>query len=56
MVSNTMKKALVLLVGAVIYLFFLQTGHDVARRELTHVENLYTSASARAAAIASSNR
>lgn len=53
---SIMKKALVLVIAAMIYLYFVQVGHDVATRELIHVENLYTSSSAQAAAIASSNR
>ena len=51
-----MKKAVVLVIGAVVYLWFVQVGKDVAMRELNHVENLYTTAGAQASAIASSNR
>ena len=54
--NPVMKKASALIVGVMLYVYFVQTGHDVATRELIHVQNLYTTAGADAAAIASSNR
>jgi hypothetical protein len=51
-----MKKALVLLAGATIYVLFLHWERDVALSQLSHVQNLYTSANVEALAISSSNR
>ena len=51
-----MKKALVLLIGASAYLWFLHWERDIALQQLSRVQNLYTSADAQAEAILSSNR
>jgi len=51
-----MKKVVVLIIGAVIYVYFLQVGEDAANGALAQTQYLYTSANAQAAAIASSNR
>lgn len=51
-----MKKALVLIIGVGIYVWFLQLGQAVAERELNHVQNLYTDSQAHAEALVSSNR
>ena len=51
-----MKKASALIAGVMLYVYFVHIGHDVAMRELAHIENLYTAAGADAAVIASSNR
>ena len=51
-----MKKASALIIGVMLYVYFVHLGNDVAMRELTHVGDLYTAAGADAAAIASSNR
>jgi hypothetical protein len=51
-----MKKVVVLIIGALIYIYFLQIGQDAAQAGLVQTQYLYTSAQAQAAAISSSDR
>ncbi len=51
-----MKKVVVLIIGALIYVYFLQVGQDAAMSAVTETQYLYTSTEAQAAAISSSNR
>jgi hypothetical protein len=55
-VADTMKKAFVLILGLLVYVAFLDTGKRVADREMLHLQYLYTSAGAQAAAISSASR
>ena len=52
----TMFKAIILVIGVSIYMYFLQYGQEVANRELRHVESLYTDALAPDALQLSSTR
>ncbi|HVQ44947.1 MAG TPA: hypothetical protein VMT30_08405 [Candidatus Saccharimonadia bacterium] len=51
-----MKKAVVLIIGVLVYLWFLQAAQDVAASQLTELQYLYTSSGAQAAAISNPNR
>ncbi len=44
MVANTMKKALVLVGGVLVYLWTLQLGRDAAMAQLDYLNHLYASA------------
>jgi hypothetical protein len=51
-----MKTAVILLIGASVYIWFLHIGDQVATHELNQVEKLYTSAYAQASTISVATR